>query len=198
MTIGSADMVYSGRKDVRDIGATRCRFNSPLTLAGAGQKLPVMDQADISKWLLGAAAATLFVAATQNAANAQTATPPTATPPAEQIWKAKNLQILPADMSRDQVLGVMKNFSGALGVECSFCHANGADGKLDPASDARKEKASARWMMKMAMNLNKEFGVTDMGTNMKVSCYTCHRGAAHPPIRPAAPDEAPKTEPHKH
>jgi hypothetical protein len=146
-------------------------------------------------WMALASTSIAFLFAACASVAAEPAKPTTATTPAAASggeWKGKNLQILPATMPRGEVIAVMKNFSTALGVECSFCHANGADGKLDPASDAKREKASARWMMTMVRELNTKFHVTDM-SKPEVTCYTCHRGAAHPLT---APDSKP--EPHKH
>ena len=118
-----------------------------------------------------------------------------AKPAASAEWTAKNLKILPADMPRPQVIAVMQGFTKALGVDCSFCHANGTDGKLDPSSDAKKEKAAARWMMTMVRDLNGKMGVKDMN-QAKVTCFTCHRGAAHPLTKPLEPGEKPKDHVH--
>lgn len=137
--------------------------------------------------LAAASAAFLFAACTS--VSAEPAKPAPAAAPA---WKGKNLQVFAPDTPRDTVIAAMKNFSTALGVECSFCHVNGADGKLDPASDIKTEKAAARWMMKMVQQLNQDqFKVTDW-KNPKVTCYTCHRGAAHPLTAPVEKPAEPK------
>jgi len=149
-----------------------------------------MNRAQSSKMLLAAAAATL-VAASVHAMQAP------ATPPPPAPWKAKNLQVLPPDMPRDQLIGVMKRFSTALGVECSFCHApaSSTGGGLNFASDAKREKEMARWMMRVTQDINTKFE-TDMN-KPAVTCYTCHRGAAHPLIVPP-PDEGAKPAAHTH
>lgn len=150
-----------------------------------------MNRAQSSKLLLAAAAATL-VAASVHAMQAPT-TPPPAAP-----WKAKNLQVLPPDMPREQLFGVMKKFSQALGVRCTFCHV-GKEGEplstFNFASDAKREKEMARWMMRVTQDINGKFE-TDMN-KPAVTCYTCHRGAAHPLIVPP-PEEGAKPAEHTH
>jgi hypothetical protein len=146
-----------------------------------------------------AAAAALFGV---SVAVAQTAppSPAFANPP------HKNLKVLPQDISGQQLLGTMKFFARSLGVRCVFCHV-GTEGQppstYDFASDAKREKQTARKMMAMVERINtQEFGVTDM-TKAKVTCFTCHRGAEHPlkvppeaGAAPAAPhsDAPPKPE----
>lgn len=34
----------------------------------------------------------------------------------------KNLQVLPRDITRDQLLAVMRGFTRSLGVRCNYCH----------------------------------------------------------------------------
>ena len=150
-----------------------------------------MNRASSSKLLLAAGLAAFAAAACQTVATAQSPAPP---PPSTE-WKGKNLQVLPADIPRPALIHIMKSFTVSLGVECSFCHANGADGKMDPSLDTNEHKASARWMMKMVEGLNEQFHPKP-GEPPKVTCYTCHRGAPEPliapppekgPIQPAAP-----------
>ncbi|QIK77911.1 c-type cytochrome [Sphingomonas piscis] len=107
---------------------------------------------------------------------------PTGAPPAP-----KNLQVLPKDMPRPQLMEVMKTFSSALGVKCTHCHA-GTPPTMDFASDAKKEKQIARAMMRMVHRINtQDLGVKDM-SQMKVTCFTCHRGATKPlTAAPTAP-----------
>lgn len=147
-----------------------------------------MNRVSSSKLLLAAGLAAFAAAAFQTIATAQT--PATAPPPAAATaWKAKNLKVLPADIPRPQLIGVMKSFTRSLGVECEFCHVKGADGKLDPASDAKKEKAAARWMLTMVAGLNQQFHVKE-GEPPKVTCYTCHRGSPHPQTSPPPSGDA--------
>ena len=104
----------------------------------------------------------------------------------------KNLKVLPQDISGQQLIGTMKFFSQSLGVRCTFCHV-GEEGKplstFDFASDAKREKQTARKMLAMVHRINEEdFGVTDF-SKVKVTCFTCHRGAKHPLTAPP-PDAA--------
>jgi hypothetical protein len=118
----------------------------------------------------------------------------------------KNLKVLPQDIPGPQLLGTMKFFAQSLGVRCVFCHV-GTEGQplstYDFASDAKKEKQTARKMMAMVERINtQDFGVTDM-SKPRVTCFTCHRGAEHPlkvppesgaTPPPAHPDAPPKPE----
>ena len=129
--------------------------------------------------VLGIAAASLGL----SVAFAQTAgpAPAFANPP------HKNLKIYPADMPRAQLLANMRLFSQSLGVRCTHCHV-GEEGKplptFDFASDAKPAKQMARKMLLMTRSINRDhFGVTDFA-NVKVTCFTCHRGSTKPETMP--------------
>ena len=101
--------------------------------------------------------------------------------------RAKNLKVLPKDISHDDLVKVMDGWKDALGVKCGFCHAPSADStshRLDFASDAKPEKNIARHMYKMAAKINKKyfsFNKDDKGDVIPaISCVTCHRGSPHP------------------
>src|SRR3954467_674794 len=65
-----------------------------------------------------------------------------------------NLQILPKDMPRDQVIQTMQQFTQALGVQCNYCHVQeGRGGRNDMASDEKAPKKTARQMMVFAREL---------------------------------------------
>ena len=105
----------------------------------------------------------------------------TSQPPAAPAFK--NLQVLPADISREQLMATMKTFSQSLGVRCSHCHV-GTEGQplstFDFASDDRPAKEIARRMMRMTWRINDEdFGITEV-PGVKVTCFTCHRGSRRP------------------
>jgi tetratricopeptide (TPR) repeat protein len=78
----------------------------------------------------------------------------------------------------------MRNFSGALGQRCSYCHVAEDPANLetyDFASDDKETKRVAQIMMKMTGDINnthlpelKEENVT------RVRCITCHRGVDTP------------------
>jgi hypothetical protein len=111
-----------------------------------------------------------------------------------------NLQVLPKDMSRPQVVMIMQQFNQALGVMCGHCHTfiGPNDPMNDFASDSKPEKNIARQMMLMVREINPlvQKGVAakkaaaDQVT--QVNCMMCHRGAAIPVIPPPpAPAQAP-------
>ena len=95
----------------------------------------------------------------------------------------ENLQVLPKTSTRQQVTAVMQAFSQGLGVACSHCHVEGADGRNDFASDSVQAKHVARTMMRMTSGLNDKL-VADLGRPAadltRVECVTCHRGVAIP------------------
>lgn len=99
----------------------------------------------------------------------------------------KNLQVLPKDISKDDLDSIMDDFKVSLGVKCGFCHARKADTTqrgLDFASDAKDEKKIARGMMKMTAYINTNFfnfhNSTKPDTLHTIICYTCHRGTKQP------------------
>jgi len=96
----------------------------------------------------------------------------------------KNLKVLPKNIPHEALHKVMDDWSHALGVHCNFCHARGADNKMDFASDAKPEKNMARDMYKMAAKINNKYfeGKKDsLGMVIgDIKCLTCHRGSPHP------------------
>jgi hypothetical protein len=113
---------------------------------------------------------------------AQAPSPPPA-PPNFANPPYKNLKVFPQAITRDQLIANMKLFSQSLGVRCTFCHV-GEDGKplstFDFASDAKAKKLRAREMLRMAHRINTE----DFDGQMKVTCFTCHRGSTKPLTAP--------------
>ena len=100
---------------------------------------------------------------------------------------ATNLQVLPKEWSRRQVIdNVMKSWAGDLGVRCQHCHV-GEEGKpfseWDFASDAKAEKQTAREMLRMLEEVNRRLASIETlhGHGApRATCYTCHRGQPHP------------------
>ena len=104
-----------------------------------------------------------------------------------------NLQVLPKDWTRAQVVMVMQGFNMALGVTCNYCHVEmagaqpGANGQvpIDAAKDDKDTKKKARVMMKMVGQINSTLG-SELGKPAaevsRVQCATCHRGAAIPKV----------------
>lgn len=100
--------------------------------------------------------------------------------------KPTNLQVLPRDISAKDLIATMHGFEHALGVECSFCHAqNPQTHRLDFASDANPHKNTARTMIRMLNQINTKYLATadeDAPADARqASCGTCHRGNKMPP-----------------
>jgi len=91
-----------------------------------------------------------------------------------------NLKVLPQDIAEDSLKGLMREYNAALGVKCNHCHAPNAEGKMDFASDAKKEKEYARHMITMTNELNKNHFDYDENDKQKVTCFTCHQGNIKP------------------
>ena len=96
--------------------------------------------------------------------------------------KPVNLKILPKDISTSDLMTIMQQYNGELGVECGYCHAGDpVTHKVNFASDAKPEKATARIMMTMTSELNSKYiGTLPTGSDEKVDCGTCHRGHSMP------------------
>jgi hypothetical protein len=109
----------------------------------------------------------------------------------------QNLQVLPKDMARPQVLQIMQNFNAALGVTCAHCHqfVGPNDPMNDFASDAKPTKNVARAMMRMVREINPavQKAVPSKATDQvaAVGCATCHRGKAVPVVEPGSPGAPP-------
>jgi cytochrome c551/c552 len=103
-----------------------------------------------------------------------------------------NLQVLPKDLTGQQVHEIMEGFAGSLGVHCDFCHAAdakniGPNGKprLNFADDSKDDKKIARIMLTMTQQINADYiskasAMDPDAMGMKVTCGTCHRGHEMP------------------
>ena len=100
----------------------------------------------------------------------------------EQFKNIQTLKGIPAE----QLIPTMQFITASLGVECEFCHVQGAFEK-----DDKKPKQTARKMMEMMFAINKE----NFEGNRQVTCYSCHRGNAHPV---AIPDRDGRGSPGRH
>ena len=105
--------------------------------------------------------------------------------PLEAQQRPTNLQVLPDSISREELIGIMRSFSLALGVRCSHCHVETErDGRVerDMASDAKPEKRVAREMLRMVGDINARLATLPERADpaVAVRCATCHRGAALP------------------
>lgn len=104
-----------------------------------------------------------------------------------------NLQVLPKDWTRQQVVQVMQQFTQALGVQCVHCHVfiGPNDPMNDFAADTKPEKTIARQMVLMARQINPMVQKAVAGKKpaadqvTQVNCATCHRGSAIPEVAAA-------------
>jgi hypothetical protein len=106
----------------------------------------------------------------------------------------KNVQLLSHEMSRDELIEVMRSFNQALGVRCDHCHvvvATEPKPDFNFPSDEKQTKRIARVMIGMTQQINGEWlerveaiegeksaGQEDSGP--AVRCWTCHRGKTEP------------------
>jgi hypothetical protein len=125
---------------------------------------------------------------------------------------ARNLKVLPRDLSREQLLAIMRTFTRGLGVRCNHCHvvtATTPEEVLDFASDAKEEKRVARVMIQMTQQINTEWlerveqaeghaadasaepATAAAMTQPRVGCWTCHRGKTEPEMPPPPPAPRP-------
>ena len=113
---------------------------------------------------------------------------PTATKTAGQQFK--NIEVL-KDIPADQLIPTMQFMAGSLGVGCEFCH---VEHQMD--KDDKKEKQVARKMIEMELAIDKNH----FKGELDVTCYTCHRGAAHPVATPILSADSSKmpAPPHMH
>ncbi len=101
----------------------------------------------------------------------------------------KNIQVLKG-VPADELFPTMQFIAASLGVECDFCHVQGAFEK-----DDKKPKQIARKMMEMMFAINAD----NFDRHRQVTCYTCHRGSTRPvaiPVVMTAESATSVTEPH--
>jgi len=94
----------------------------------------------------------------------------------------QNIQVLKG-VPADQVIPSMQFITASLGVECDFCHVEGAFEK-----DDKKPKETARKMIEMTFSINKE----NFDGHREVTCYSCHRGRPDPVGMPMVVADEPK------
>lgn len=141
-----------------------------------------------------------------------TAQSPATTASAAQPSEFKNLQVLPRNITRPELIATMRTFTRGLGVRCNECHvvtATTPEEKLDFASDAKEEKRVARVMIQMSNQINGAWlerveateGHEDEAHEAttasaappdqpRVWCWTCHRGKKEPELPPPPPAPA--------
>jgi hypothetical protein len=89
--------------------------------------------------------------------------------------KFKNIQVL-KDVPADQVDGIMRFMSASLGVRCDFCHVTAETGNWPMEKDDKKNKQTARDMVKMMNAIN----AANFDGKMTVNCASCHHGRNEP------------------
>jgi hypothetical protein len=106
-----------------------------------------------------------------------------------QEGREKNIKLL-GDMPVSQFIPVMNYFASSLGRRCNFCHVN-TNGQWDYAADTKPEKNTAREMIKLVLDVNKN----SFKGETQVGCYTCHRGRNNPQSVPTLPLPLPSPPP---
>jgi hypothetical protein len=148
-----------------------------------------MSNTQKKKWLIAIAVVFLVLSCVGGARlSAQTQANPAAEAPKTAEQQFKNIQVL-KEIPADQLIPTMQFIAASLGVECEFCHV-----EHEMQKDDKKEKQTARKMIAMELAVNK--GHFD--NELEVTCYTCHRGSAHPVGTPILSADAPKPAPHVH
>ncbi len=90
------------------------------------------------------------------------------------VQQFKNIQVL-KDIPADQLIPAMQFITASLGVECQFCHVEGAFEK-----DDKKPKVTARKMIEMMIIINQD----NFDGPREVTCYSCHWGSTDPVATP--------------
>ena len=99
-----------------------------------------------------------------------------------------NVKVIPKNTPVIQVVGMMRNFTFALGVRCQYCHI-GQEGQslasFDFAKDEKRTKLTARQMMRMVEEINRRIDTlphdhSQPHDSLRVTCNTCHRGVSRP------------------
>ena len=105
---------------------------------------------------------------------------------AQPQWPPQNLQHFPKDITREQLIQRMREFSFALGVRCEYCHdaPEGVQPRPDGfSSDVKPTKLKARAMLRMVDQLNSSLLAAVPARaepRVEVTCATCHRGLPLP------------------
>jgi len=101
-----------------------------------------------------------------------------------------NLKVLPADISRGDLVRTMRAWTSALGVRCGHCHEGGDPDTLkgvDFPSDAKWEKRTARSMFRMMQAVQGDHlaqlenrAAAPAAPAVVLTCATCHHGLVRP------------------
>ena len=94
-----------------------------------------------------------------------------------------NLKIFPKDIGKRELVSVMRQFAGALGVRCNHCHKGPENLEgMDFATDELETKRVTRAMMKMTGEINDELLAGDRPGVVAASAlrHLSPRGIARP------------------
>ncbi|MGH7468222.1 MAG: c-type cytochrome [Longimicrobiales bacterium] len=100
--------------------------------------------------------------------------------------KFQNLKVLPANISRDSLVQLMRSFSFATGLRCEDCHVLGENNAFEGARfhlDDKPNKRKARFMLEMVNKINQDLraGLPERDSlTLAVECKSCHRGNVKP------------------
>ena len=87
----------------------------------------------------------------------------------EQVYR--NIQVL-RGMPVLELYSTMESYNTALGVSCGYCHEINAYDK-----DTKSSKQAARRMIRLQMAINRD----QFDGHVRITCYSCHRGAVKVP-----------------
>jgi tetratricopeptide (TPR) repeat protein len=99
--------------------------------------------------------------------------------------KLENLQVFPKDISKKELVTIMKTFTSGLGVRCNFCHVGEGTDEVPFifSVDHKPEKKTARAMILMMKAINDQY-LKNMPLEdeprISVTCATCHHGQPRP------------------
>lgn len=97
----------------------------------------------------------------------------------------ENLDVLPEDISPEELRDHMRGWAGSLGVRCGHCHVGEPDAPLeeyDFASDEKDAKMVSRAMYRMVQAINQDHihELDGDEPRLAVNCATCHSGKTKP------------------
>lgn len=99
--------------------------------------------------------------------------------PASQVFKNIQLDLFKKTPASRLLLIMNLGYSRALGVNCTYCHA-----EEDFSKDDKRPKRAAREMAEMHFSINQQLAkMPDLEPNPQghfVNCSTCHRGSIKP------------------
>ena len=103
------------------------------------------------------------------------------------IWDdPENLQVLPENISPEELGMTMRGFAQGTGSRCSACHVGKVEADLGTYEfelDDKEKKLKAREMIQLVQSINDQIAAVFPDTSeplVKVTCATCHRGQAKP------------------